>query len=208
MRFGTINVTNGDVEDKDFKFLERLYGDLTYIVFEDRRLSSDNPQLKRHRHITFISDWQLCCLNAYLFLNAYSYGYTLDVPDSWNSTLRKLYRNGFVLDGNHIRIAPSIEAYYRNGNRERLTLQDRVNLLWKFINDSYYNFAAQINNPGIEQHLAYFLFRSNIIGFGWMPCLFAKSKLNELDKCVMHMFKTTCVYDKFNLLENQKTVTY
>lgn len=180
LRFGTINVTNGDIEDKDFKLFEHLYGDSLYMVFEERKLDSENPKLKKHRHISFFSDYQLCCLNAHWFLNDLSYRSTVEVPGSWKSTLRKLQRNGFFLKENAITKVPLAEAYYGNRNRENLTLQDRVNLLWKSISDSHYSFAAQIDNPSLEQQLAFFLFRSNIVGFGWMPCLFAKSKLNEL----------------------------
>ena len=221
-KFGTINVTNADAESSYFEMLKRMYGSVAYIVFEEREYDRKDPTKKHERHVSFLTEYDLCVLNERYYYSDESYYHgiiekTIPSPitstgqmkrqneykeTSFERTRKKLYRNGFSLgrSNNYTEYAPlrgpSKNEYFSNQKRERLDSQDLMNLLWRTICDAHRDDGVQTKNERTTiQDLAYELYRANIVGFGWMPCLLAKREPNELDRCVLHLYKKSGVHN-------------
>lgn len=226
-KFGTINITNA--ECSNFDLLKRMYGSVIYVVFEYRGFNKKDPRLKKGRHISFFTEHDLCILNPRLYCSDESYYQAIsnkivpsiitssgqlrkqpnDKETSLEKTRKKLYRNGFTLnspDNRRSYVKPHIptrEEYFSSKDVERLDSQDMMNLLWTAICDAHRddgNVPEERRN--ISENLAFYLYHFNIIGFGWMPCLFAKQELNELDKCILYMYEKSNLQNELNKLEN------
>ena len=222
-KFGTINVTNADAESSYFEMLKRMYGSVVYIVFEEREYNRKDPTKKHERHVSFLTEYDLCVLNERYYHSDESYYHGIierTIPSaitstgqmkrqnecketSFERTRKKLYRNGFSLGrgNNYVEYAPlrgpSENEYFSNQKRERLDSQDLMNLLWRIICDAHKD-DGDPNLPKkntILEDLAYELYRANIIGFGWMPCLLAKRELNELDRCVLLLYEKSGIHN-------------
>ena len=227
-KFGTINITNG--ECSNFDLLKRMYGSVIYVVFEDRLFNKKDPRLKHGRHVSFFTEYDLCLMNPRAYHSDDSYyraisnkivpsiitssgqlrNQSTNTETSFERTRKKLYRNGFTLesrDSNRRSYSssnyPTKEEYYSNKDIEHLDSQDMMNLLWTAICDAHRddgNIPEEKRTP--SQNLAYYLYHFNIVGFGWMPCLFAKQELNELDKCILYMYEKSNLQNELNKLEN------
>lgn len=223
-KFGTINITNADAESSYFEMLKRMYGSVVYIIFEEREYDRKDPTKKHERHVSFLTEYDLCVLNERYYYSDESYYHGIiekTIPSvitstgqmkrqneyketSFERTRKKLYRNGFSSgrSNNYEEYAPlrgpSENEYFSNQKRERLDSQDLMNLLWKIICDAHKD-DGDPNLPKkkrtILEDLAYELYRANIVGFGWMPCLLAKRELNELDRCVLHLYEKSGIHN-------------
>ena len=221
-KFGTINVTNADAESSYFEMLKRMYGSVAYIVFEEREYDRKDPSKKHERHVSFLTEYDLCVLNERYYLSDEAYyqailekvvplivtssGQMKNQPNnketSMERTLKKLYRNGFSLGCGHNEMeyaqtrCPTENEYFSNYKREKLDSQDLMNLLWRFVCDAHRDDGDPMKKRRtIMQDLAYELYRANIIGFGWMPCLLAKRELNELDRCVLLLYEKSGIHN-------------
>lgn len=221
-KFGTINVTNADAESSYFEMLKRMYGSVAYIVFEEREYNRKDPTKKHERHVSFLTEYDLCDLNERYYHSDESYYHGIierTIPSaitstgqmkrqnecketSFERTRKKLYRNGFSLGCGHNEMeyaqtrCPTENEYFSNQKREKLDSQDMINLLWKFVCDAHRDDGDPMKKRRtIMQDLAYELYRANIIGFGWMPCLLAKRELNELDRCVLLLYEKSGIHN-------------
>ena len=221
-KFGTINLTNADAESSYFEMLKRMYGSVAYIVFEEREYDRKDPAKKHERHVSFLTEYDLCALTPRYFHSDESYYHGIfesTIPSaitstgqmkrqneyketSFERTRKKLYRNGFSLgrSNNHTEYAPlhcpTENEYFSNQKREKLDSQDLMNLLWRFICDAHRDDGDPLKKSRtIMQDLAYELYRANIVGFGWMPCLLAKRELNELDRCVLYLYEKSGIHN-------------
>ena len=221
-KFGTINVTNADAESSYFEMLKRMYGSVAYIVFEEREYDRKDPAKKHERHVSFLTEYDLCVLNERYYHSDEAYyqailekvvplivtssGQMKNQPNnketSMERTLKKLYRNGFSLGCGHNEMeyaqtrCPTENEYFSNQKREKLDSQDLMNLLWRFVCDAHRDDGDPMKKRRtIMQDLAYELYRANIIGFGWMPCLLAKRELNELDRCVLLLYEKSGIHN-------------
>ena len=226
-KFGTINVTNADVESSYFEMLKRMYGSVAYIVFEERTIDKNDPRKKHERHVSFLTEYDLCVLNERVYHSDESYYHGIIeriIPSaitstgqmksqneyketSFERTRKKMYRNGFSLGcGTNETYAPlrapSENEYFSNQKREKLDSSDMMNLLWIAIGEAHRDDGDQSKmERTLSQDLAYELYRANIIGFGWMPCLFAKRELNELDRCVLHLYEKSGIHNDLHKAE-------
>ena len=124
----------------------------------------------------------------------------VETESSMDLTRKKLYRNGFkclpvnlisvdIGKGIYSNNYPTKEEYFSNKKREQLGSQDMMNLLWKVISDIHREDAEDpIGRETFKKKLANELYSTNIVGFGWLPCLLAKKDLNELDRYVLHLY--------------------
>ena len=198
-KFGCINITNAKCWS--FNHLKEMYGSVVYIVFENKSLNENDPRLKRGRHIMFINEYDLCALNSRLFLSDEAY-YSHLVNNSkyeslFTKTLKKLYRNGFVFNKDY----PSQIQYFSSKDVERLESQDLMNLLWKLL--CSFSPSQKNNDNKFVSAFAQKLYSCNIIGFGWMPCLVAKEKYNELDNCILDTFNKLGVISTINEIKSK-----
>jgi len=219
-KFGTINITNA--ECGNFRMLKEMYGSFMYVIFEDRKRNSENPTLRPLRHVEFFSEYQLCLLNKHDWFSEDAYYLSISngdnvvyngvsiLPNTWAETRAKLFRNGFYTTSiNEISYSeehfPSKEEYYGNNKREKLNSNDLVNLLWKALCYLHEN-DIETTKPTMENSAESYMEKlrvglatscctCNVVGFGWLPCLFAKSELNEADKYVLLMFERRNVLD-------------
>lgn len=227
-RFGTINITNAECQN--FNMLKKMYGSVAYIVFEDRKFNEKDPRMKHDRHISFYTEYDLCMMNQRCFHSDKSYYRAItnkispaviassgqmrnqsnNKETSLDKTRKKLYRNGFSLesrDDNKWTYSnphhPTMDEYFSNKRTEHLDSQDMMNLLWLAIGDAHRDEARlRSEKPDINKNLAFNLYHYNLIGFGWMPCLFAKQELNELDKCIIHMYEKSNLQNDIRRIEN------
>lgn len=226
-KFGTINITNADAESSYFEMLKRMYGSVAYIVFEEREYDRKDPTKKHERHVSFLTEYDLCVLNERYFHSDESYYHGIFetiIPSiitssgqlkqqnerkeiSFELTRKKLYRNGFSLGRSNSPTeyaplrCPTENEYFSNQKREKLDSQDMMNLLWKIICDAHRDDGDPTKpkqKRTILEDFAYELYRANIIGFGWMPCLLAKRELNELDKCVMYLYEKSVLHNELH----------
>ena len=192
IKYGTINVSNA--ESDNFEMLKRMYGSVVYIVLESRSVCLNNPRLKHSRCILFYTEAALCSMNSKYLLSDEGYFKSIRESDSRKTSLdrtrEKLYRNGFRLcNGGAYYQYPTESEFWTIKDREKLNSEDLINLLWKAVSDAHPDEGRLNSDPSAKERLAFQLFRSNIIGFGWLPCLFAKSSLNELDRCIIHLYE-------------------
>lgn len=215
-KFGTINITNSDADSTLFEMLKRMYGSIAYVVLEERAISADDPRKKHKRRAAFFSEYDLCALNERCYRTDDSYYYAItekripsivtssgqlskqavETESSMDLTRKKMYRNGFKClqtdqdKGIYSRYScPTKEEYLSNQKREQLGSQDMMNLLWKVISDIHPEYAEDpIGRDTFKKKLANELYSANIVGFGWLPCLFAKKDLNELDRYVLYLY--------------------
>lgn len=226
-KFGTINITNGDCSN--FEMLKKMYGFVIYVVFEDRRFNKKDPRMKHGRHISFFTEYDLCLMNSQCYHSDESYyNAILDIDmrvastsqfksqlrkkeTQFDLTRKKMYRNGFKIaskNGTSMSAyaksnCPTKEEYFSNHARERLDSQDMMNLLWTAICDAHRDDGNVLKEKrNLTENLAYYLYHFNIIGFGWMPCLFAKQEFNELDKCIIHMYEKSNLQNYISKIEN------
>lgn len=177
-KFGCTNVSNAGC--RHFSLLKEMYGSFVYLVFENKALDRNDPRLKHQRSVLFFDEYSLCIANIRFFKSNEEYFDLVSaehgIVSSFERLMAKLFRNGFYLDdSNPWQYAeekyPMPEYYYSNEKREKLDSSDLVSLLWKAIADSRIDADTQY-----------------IVGFGWLPCLLAKEKLNELDRFVLEEF--------------------
>ena len=230
-KFGTINVTNADAESSYFEMLKRMYGSVAYIVFEEREYDRKDPAKKHERHVSFLTEYDLCVLNERYYHSDEAYYQAIlekvvplvvtssgqmknqsnNKETSMERTLKKLYRNGFSLGCGYTETeyaqtrCPTENEYFSNQKREKLDSQDLMNLLWRIVCDAHRDDGDPMKKRRtILQDLAYELYRANIIGFGWMPCLVAKRELNELDRCVLHLYEKSGIHNDLHKAECSK----
>lgn len=193
-KFGCINVTNGN--SACFDLLKQMYGSVMYLVFESRMLRKDDPAKKRMRYVIFFTEYDICCQSSNFFLNDESYIKHIEIDRSlFSSIMEKLYRNGFRISSSSSNVSyahsimPTKEQFYSLKNRERFNSSEMLIMLWKCILNGYYN----------NKDLSFYVISSNIIGFGWLPCLFAKDHMSEMDYCILHALEQSEVLNEVNL---------
>ena len=227
-KFGTISITNSDADSTMFEMLKRMYGSIVYVVFEKREIPSDDPRKKHERSVMFFSDYDLCALNERYYYTDDSYYYAItenrmqSATSSWqlhqqlskteyscDRTRKKMYRNGFRLmlanageETYGKNSCPTKEEYFSNQKREQFDSQDLMNLLWRAICESHREDTDATDNSVLQYKIARELYCSNIIGFGWMPCLLAKKDLNELDKYILYLYDKCSFHNDMHKAEH------
>ena len=199
-KFGCINITNNN--SACFDLLKQMYGSVMYLVFESRMLRKNDPAKKRTRYVIFFTEYSICCQCSNFFLSDAGYLQYIEINNNINkgysktfsSIMEKLYRSGFrkIISSGVSSIMPTKEQFYSLKNRERFNSFEISILLWKCILNGYYN----------NKDLSFYAISSNIIGFGWLPCLFAKDSMNEMDYCILHALEQSEVLNEVNLSKN------
>ena len=197
-KFGCINITNGD--STHFNLLKQMYGSVIYLVLESRMLRKDDPAKKRTRYVVFFTEYGICCQSSVFFLSDANYLKHIEINNikstrnyskSFSSIMKKLYRNGFRKSISDLSSRmPTKEQFYSLKNRERFNSSEMLIMLWKCILNGYYNENSDFS---------FYITTSNIIGFGWLPCLFAKDCMNEMDYCILHALEQSEVLNEINL---------
>ena len=228
-KFGCVNITNDECDH--FDLLKSMYGSIAYIVFEDRSLDKEDPTKKKARHVFFLDEYDLCMLNFRIFMSDESYyGSILDksispLPISQmmqtgfpgnmkkkeksasDILCEKLYRLGFVCNQNFY---PTKDQYYSRKAKSVSTLDflessELMMLLCRTISSA----CKPNDNDDDADELRNLFYSCNIVGLGWLPCIFSKTTLNELDRYVLHILDKCGIVSELSKLSiNESTPEY
>jgi len=218
MKYGCINTGCASEQEDLYK---KLYGNFVYVVLEHRALDHYHPNRKHTRFVLFFTEYDIArlieprLLTPEMYFSQLTSDYeTKSVYALKETVFNKLFRNGLENIHSqevHVSTYPlqrgtrwmTMKEYFNNPNREKLTPQELCFLFWYMIASGTLKDHETVGHTGFYESDESCCFHfTNIVGFGWLPCLMAKESFNEMDRLVFSSFEDQ--YGKFQANKKEK----
>lgn len=194
-----INLTSGE---NNFELYKKLYGNKLYVVLESRAISYKDPSLKRSRWCIFLDEYLLALMNSKFFISDDHFVQNIAKSKELHTAKfeyvwTKLYRCGFRYSVKKDRINyrhrfPTAKEYYSHKYHEDLSPKELGFLLFRALTEV--NLIHDYQQTLLDPIPFAMISTSNIIGIGWLPALFSKTELNELDRFVLGSYENGSNY--------------